>query len=339
MIGSGQIAIATIDHLPQFKEKIEMPITEILPPLFALLMGIVVFFYLDLFCRKNKINRLSTDSLFYVEADFPCAAPYCYRWIPSLLFGQIDNIEKRKKWWSVATGTCLILSAPTFYFVLLAMGLSSMQSLLGVWFFVWMHGIFRLNVFFLLLVDQFQILLVLLTTLSALHGWIIPTIALSLLSSGFGERAPVFSAIFSLSIWPAIGIIGHLIARKIITPGALPANGPEDLWWLKTSVWKVGHKQNHSIILTYSIMILPWGLCAFLAPAGAYLFGMEYLNVLISLIIALCVSYAQLLLATDRSRLYQWAFVPVIFFSVIVIPEWTYPIVYLLYPFYTTKII
>jgi hypothetical protein len=314
-----------------------MTTEQIIPLLVSLLMAVGSFLYMHIFFATQTFHRFSFDSKFYVVDPFPSSAPYCYRWIPCYFFGKISDTDERIKWWKIASAASLILSAPILYLIFETLGLSSMQALLGVWFFVWLHGIFRVNVFFLLLIDQFQIFMLLLTTYCALQGWIAATIILSLISSGFGERAPVFSCIFSMSFWPIFGIFGHIIARKMITPAPVPEEPNQDFWWLKTSVWKVGHKKNHDKILDFKVMILPWGLCALLFPIGTYLYGLDNLNMLVSLIIALCVGYAQLLIATDRSRLYQWAFLPVLFFSVIAVPEWAYPIVYLIYPFYTSK--
>ena len=269
--------------------------------------------------NRLKISRLPYDAFFYVQSEFPCAAPYCYRWLPCLAFGKIKEEKQRREWWKRASLVSLLLSAPVLYYVLLSMGLNSSQGLLGVWIFVWLQGVFRTNIMFLLLIDQFQILLVLLITLTALQGWIIPTIILSIIASGFGERAPVFACIFSMSPLPAVGIVGQLLARKLITPTPPPDDAGIDFWWLTTPVTKVGHQSNHKSIFDYDKMLISWGPCVVLAPLGVYLHGMANITILVSLLIALCVAYAQLLIATDKSRLYQWAFVPVIFFSVLVV--------------------
>jgi hypothetical protein len=292
---------------------------ELIP---SILVTVLYMLFMRFYISKSSI---SPDERFYMNPKQKPPAPYVYRWLPRLLF------VKHHKMWRWSSRVSLLLCGPLLYLTLRAWGLEPHQALLGVWIFCGLQGIFYLNTLFLGLVDQLGMVFMLASAAATLNGQIVLGVVLSFVGGSCSERTPVFAALSSMSFWPLLGLISPILARYIIEPGAVPKpNNPSLFWWLKISVFEVGKRKNGPRIMDWRIMIAPWGVCAILLPIGCA--TAEPLLV-VSAGASLLIGYAQMRIATDTQRLFQWAFVPVIAISVLVLPVWAYPLVIALHPF------
>lgn len=106
----------------------------------------------------------------------------------------------------------------------------------------------------------------------------------------FNEKVPLFG---SLALWTPLPLIGLIAPIALHFWGVKP--GQKHPVWLKEpfkEAWKLRKR-----FLDPNLMVLPWGFLVF---------GMGGLGIKGSL--ALLAGYAQLLVAQDGARLYQWAF-------------------------------
>ena len=146
----------------------------------------------------------------------------------------------------------------------------------------------------------------------AVHGWIIPALILVLLAGAAKETAPIFAALFAWNPLLLAGLAVPAIVKLVRTPGTDVLNEPEHAWILAHPI-QAGRKYHHRMLIdAMPILITPWGACILALGAPS-----------IQLAATLTAGYAQLLVATDTVRLYQWA-APVVAIAAVsaVDPRW-----------------
>lgn len=156
-------------------------------------------------------------------------------------------------------------------------------------------GVIDVHVRLPVLVDPVAMLLALDSAYLAWSGRPLAAVAVALVAGAAKETAPVFAAAWSLSPWPLVGLAAPLVTRVLLRSG-------EDLDQYRVGVagealrhpWRTSVAVEANRWRSFERWAGPWGvgLVGFFWP-GAWL--------------ALAVGYAQCALATDRTRLYQWA--------------------------------
>ena len=260
-------------------------------------LAISVGWYLVVRLDLGGSRWITPDGRWYFQAGrrLPVPRPYTRRWLLPLMLGE-------RKWaWDLVSSLSLIACGP-----LIAAYVEGewWQRLAAVVLFVGCPGLFRTNVACPALVDACGFALALASSVLA-RNHAAASAGLALAAGACVERAPVFAAIFAGSPVPLLGLLAPAWLRK----GA-EAQEP----WL-TAPFRHALKLHAGNWLAWREILLPWGAIAVLAPLGA---ARDRLTLLA--VAALVVGYGQLLIATDRARLYQWAAPPVIALAVRALP-------------------
>lgn len=124
------------------------------------------------------------------------------------------------------------------------------------------------------------------------------------------EKAPIFAAVFALHPLPLVALIVPALRRLWVAPGAIDARGP-DVEALRHPL-RSGLAAHRGRWRDPFWMLTPWGvaLAALAAPSGW-------------LALAVAAGYAQLVVASDTTRLYQQAAPVVCIVAASVLPvEW-----------------
>ena len=154
----------------------------------------------------------------------------------------------------------------------------------------------RFNLTHVVLVDMAALGLATASAALMVHGWIIPAIILALLAGAAKETAPIFAALFAWNPLLLVGLAVPAIVKLIRTPGTDVLNEPEHAWILAHPI-QAGRKYHHRMVIdAMPILVTPWGACILALGAPS-----------IQLAATLTAGYAQLLVATDTVRLYQWS--------------------------------
>ena len=146
--------------------------------------------------------------------------------------------------------------------------------------------------------------------LAALLPW--PFNVIVALIGGFArETVPVFAALYAWSLWPLIALIPI---------GAWALFAPEGADPIKRESWlarpfKTAMEFKHGEWREFGAMVTPWGgALAALAFPSPHLFA------------TIAVAYAQLVVATDFTRLFVWAAPVVVLHAAQVPVEWMLPL-------------
>ena len=223
---------------------------------------------------------------------------YRRRWLLPWLLGP----SPRR--WYVFSAICQVATAPALLWYL--DGFPPTTRLVGVCLYVGLSGVFRTNVLYPVLVDPAGILCMVLEAAAIQHHiwWL--AVPLLVVSGAIRETVPVFAALAAGSFWPLLGLVPvamHAIAKR---------GGPRRPY--DFNIVGLAH-QNHWFDPV--VMFLPWGVCLAAAFAPGWW-----------LLAAVSLAYAQLLIATDSPRLYQWCFPVVISAALTVLPQaWYVPLV------------
>lgn len=130
----------------------------------------------------------------------------------------------------------------------------------------------------------------------AVHGWIIPAIALAALSGAAKESAPVFAALFAWNPLLMVGLIVPIVVMCVRRPGDDVLNDPEHDWILAHPFQAAKKYHRRMVVDAMPVLLTPWGACILALGAPSLQLGAT-----------LVVAYGQLFVATDTVRLYQWA--------------------------------
>lgn len=124
-------------------------------------------------------------------------------------------------------------------------------------------------------------------------------VVLACVAGACKETGPVFAAAFAWSPWPLVGLV-VVAARALMRPGpddpirrVRTVTPQSELAWIARHPFRAGWKYHD---WRSPLMVLPWG------GALAALGHLDW-----QVVVVLVLAYAQLLVATDTVRLYQWA--------------------------------
>jgi hypothetical protein len=253
---------------------------DIVRMLIALAMGLLAV------CvqRYRLGSSLSPDGAYYmtVTCGRETPAPYCNRWFLPYAIGPHQKV------WELVTLVVWLLCAP---FILLLT-----DSVVAVWLWVWLpmgaqwlrHPV---------LVDAPAMLFALAAAVSYRSDLPVLAFGLALLSSACKESGALFAACFAGEPWLVLPGLGAAVFMR-----GLAKRQAISTWWPKWLSDPIGEARKTQDILNWKRMLLPWGamlpLCIIYASTAH--FG-------IWVWVALALGYAQLLVAQDKARLYQWA--------------------------------
>lgn len=128
------------------------------------------------------------------------------------------------------------------------------------------------------------------------HGHTIPALAVALIAAATKETSPIFAACFAWTPWLLAALIVPAILASLRTPGPDPLNDKHHAWILAHPI-QASRKYHHRYLIDANPNLLtPWGgaIAALGAPS-------------VQLLATLAAGYAQLAVATDTVRLYQWS--------------------------------
>jgi hypothetical protein len=248
---------------------------------------------LDLSGRRS----VTQDGFLYLQAGrgLRVPSPFTRRWLLPLLLR--DKIWR----WDLVSSASMIACGPLIAAYVPGEG---WERLAAVGLFLGCTGLVRFNTAFPVNVDAAGMALALGAAI-CVDEYPVAGVVLALAGGSCIERSPVFAAIFAGSPLPLLGLLAPAWFRR----GAL-ASEP----WFATP-FQHALKHHSASWLSWRDMLAPWGAIALLAPLGA---GLDRPTLLAA--IAVLVGYGQMLIATDRARLYQWAAPAVIAIAVRAVP-------------------
>jgi hypothetical protein len=212
----------------------------------------------------------------------PVPRPFCYRWLAPTLY------RRSLTAWRVGTIVAVLVAAVATGF--LADGWERGLAAGSMFAAMPMN---RFNMRNPVLVDATAIALAVSAAVAWKEGLWPLGVALILVSGMVKETAPVFGALYA---WVPVLLVGLLApaVRALLTRPGPDVLDAENAWILRHPL-QASRKYHHGKWLS-GVMIAPWG--------GAIV-SLAALDWRLGLLLA--VSYAQLLVATDTVRLYQWA--------------------------------
>ena len=154
----------------------------------------------------------------------------------------------------------------------------------------------RFSLAHVVLVDMAALGLATTAAALAVHGWIIPAIIVALLAGAAKESAPIFAALFAWNPLLLVGLLVPAVVKLVRKPGTDVLKEPEHAWILAHPI-KAGRKYHARMVIdAMPVLVTPWGACVLALGAPS-----------VQLFATLAVAYAQLFVATDTVRLYQWS--------------------------------
>jgi hypothetical protein len=242
--------------------------------------------------------------------------PFHRRWLLPLL------LKDNEKAWGIFTLTCTTLLPLATFIFLKAAGLSPNQSLFGGLLVLGLPAVFRLNLYYPVLVDAPSHLFAILSASSFIAGHWPLGLFLIVVGGCIKESVPVFSMLFQLpfsfNLLSLFGLISPIYTTFFEPQASKDIRGEEHI--LDHPI-QSGVKTHKGRWFSLEWMLLPWGVCllAFLnGPMLPFLF------------FVLLTSYGQVLISYgDIVRHYQAAFPLMIYSTVAIAPTGFYAILLL----------
>jgi hypothetical protein len=258
--------------------------------------------------RPLKV-AVSIDGSMYLRAGAGerVPAPYSFRWLlPAILRGRV------LLW--VIVGTVSLALIP-FAFAAYA-GQRTEHWL-------WAAAIFCclpiLRVMFILpvLTDATAFLLALVSATLAVTDHTVAAVVVALLAGGCRESAPVFAALWAWSPWPLLGVLGA--GWWVKRPPPNDPSVPDFMREVLGNPIKTVFERRKEAWLDPFLYLFPWGGALVGLAAGTW-----------QVIVTMAVAYAQLIVATDNVRLFQWAAPVLVVAAVDVLPVHWMPLLFVL---------
>ncbi|MFI7114482.1 hypothetical protein ACIBK9_49795 [Nonomuraea sp. NPDC050227] len=264
--------------------------------------------FLVLLGMMNVIPAISPDGRRYLSAGRgePVSMPFALRWLlPTLCRDRIAL-------WRWST-TLHLLALPVLVTIWLEPWIPDARlRVTGGLMICGLSGVWRIHLRWPVLVDAAAMTWAVAAAVAFQKGMPILGVGLALVSGSIKESGPVFAACYAWNPLALVALVGPLARRLTVRTG-------EDLMGQPhvTHQPLIASRVHHlGKWFDPKVMILPWG-------AGVLAVLAEDARFLPMLIVTLALAYGQTVIATDTSRLYQWAAPPVILAAVSVIPdEW-----------------
>lgn len=261
---------------------------------------------------------LSPDGLQYerMARDGLVPQPYARRWfLPWILGHRVWNRwpawPLRRRWCWAGAGFTVLSAVLTAYYAAETLE----RRVLAVLLFAGLPGIWRLNVRLPMLVDPAAYCMALGCALCLRAGFWLPSVLLYGLGASIKETSPLFAAVFAWSPWPLLGILqAGIVSRLGVFQRKIDLDPTET--YLQHPMLEA--RKVHDFFDPRT-KLLPWGAVGILAVFGA---GWNHLTLVAA--VALAIAYAQLAVAIDNARLYQWAAPAVIAVALAHPPSWAW---------------
>jgi hypothetical protein len=213
--------------------------------------------------------------------------------------------------WRMFADICTTLMIPAAMFMLWCSGASIQASILGGLSVFGLSGVYAFNRRLPVLVDAPAMLVSTLAISFGLLGgnFTILAVILSLLAGCIKETSPIFSAIASFNPFLLVGLLSPILAKILLKEGKDPS--PEYQSTAIERPFNFARQFHDGRWDNFRLMVAPWG--------GLIL---AILNPSIPLLLSLICSYSLLLVASDRVRIYQWAWHSVLISCFSGTPEW-----------------
>lgn len=205
--------------------------------------------------------------------------PYHYRWlIPSVAAGD------RRRWSAIAIGSMVGM-------------VPAMRVLTGRWapglFVFGLPGVWATHRRCPPLVDAPAMFLAICAAAATRRRWWVPAVALSLMAGASKESAPVFASLYAGSPVPLVGMVAPVV-RHLQEPGQDITNDYSH--YVLEHPFEAGWAAHRGKAQDWKYWVAPWGgLVAGVAKPD------------LRSVLTVGLSYGQCLVATDGSRLFQWA--------------------------------
>lgn len=229
--------------------------------------------------------------------------PFHLRWLLPKVCG--DNV---RRWWAVWALSWPVLAAGTAW---LAWGLGWQRAAFAAVVVVALPGVWGPSAVRPIGVDLPAMALSSVAAAAAVHGvwWL--AVPFAILAATIKEQAPVWVAVWAWSPVPLVALAAPLVRHLLHRPGMDSVTSANPV---------LADVHDHPIATAIEAHRGRWrNAWVMVAPWGVGLAGLLHLSP--SLVVALVLAYAQLIVATDTVRLYQSAAgVPVALAAAQVIP-------------------
>ncbi|SEG86531.1 hypothetical protein SAMN04489712_119104 [Thermomonospora echinospora] len=252
------------------------------------------------------VQAVSPDGRRYLTAGSgrPVSLPFMLRWLLPRLCG--DSLRR----WRWCTTAHLVALPPLVTVWMAPWVADDRLRVIGGLLLCGMPGIWRIQLRWPVLVDGTAMAWALGSAICFQHGLWVPGIAAVLVSGCVKETAPVFAACFAWHWVALVGLAAPLVRRLTGTIGEDLFGQPD----LLKDPWRAGSLYHAGKWFDPLAMLTPWG-------AGLLAALSVDTRIAPMLIVTVALAYAQLLIATDTARLYQWAAPPVVLGAVQVMPS------------------
>ena len=241
---------------------------------------------------------VSSDGSVYLDLAKRQRSPFCLRWLLPLI------LPKRLASWAAISWLSLVGSAAAMWWWACIMDSQSPVAVAAMWTTL---PIYRVAAHFPVLVDAPGLALGLAAACMAQTGQVRRGVVTTIFANTINEKTAIFAALWAKSPMLAFGLIPTVIAAIVCRL----RHGRQRL-----SVVSRARQRNATRLNSAAALLAPWGLG--LAAVFASWTPIE--------LATLAVAYAQLFVACDCTRLYQWAAPVVLPKAVAVLPShWHVP--------------
>lgn len=268
-------------------------------------ISLVICAGLMLIGRMNVAEAVSPDGRRYLALGRgePVGMPFALRWLLPAVCG--DSLRR----WRISTLAHLLALPPLLTWWLSPWVADTRLRVAGALLICGLPGVWRIHLRWPVHTDAAAMAWALGSAVAFQRHEPVLGMALALVAGAIKESAPVFAACFSWNLLPLAALAGPLVRALTARVGADPL-GQEHVTSHPVTASRVHHLGRW---FDARAMIAPWG-AGILAPLASSSPVTAMLGVTALL------GYAQLVVATDTARLYQWAAPAVILATVTVIP-------------------
>jgi hypothetical protein len=258
----------------------------------------------------NQVMRpgveLSPDGQRYLAmgGGRPVALPFALRWLLPAVCG---SSPIRWRW---CTAIHLMLLPPLVTVWLSGWVREPRLAAIGGILVCGLPGIWRTHFRWPVLVDAAAMTWAIGSAVALQHNWYTFGVALALVAGCIKETGPIFAACYAWNPLALAGLVAPVIRRLTVKVGD-PFDELEAA--ILAHPLQAGLTYHSGRWLDPLVMAAPWGMCVLA------IFTKER-SIIPMVVTTVSVAYAQLLVATDSVRLYQWAAPPVILATMTVIP-------------------
>lgn len=251
------------------------------------------------------VMSISPDGRRYLDAGKgrPVALPFMLRWLVPRVCGASI---RRWRWFT----TLHLIALPPLVTIWMQPWVSEGgQRVFGGLLVCGLAGVWRIHLRWPVLVDGAAMAWSVGSAILFQQGHWIVGILVALVAACIKETAPVFAACYAWNPLALAGLLAPLVRRLFGTVGEDSFGQPE----LLRNPWRASRLYHAGRWFDPFAMALPWG-------AGLLALLVTDHRIIPMLVVTVTLAYAQLLIATDTARLYQWAAPPVLLGAAEVIP-------------------